>query len=56
VARKIAANLPTLGASRFDLKFGMPGMSQGSLMKSIELYGAGVVPRVRELPGAAKVA
>ena len=55
VARKIAANLPMLGASRFDLKFGMPGMSQESLMRSIELYGTSVVPRVRELLAAARV-
>jgi probable LLM family oxidoreductase len=49
VAAKIAQNLPILGASRFDLKFGMPHMSQGSAMKTIELYGTNVVPRVREL-------
>ena len=49
VAKKIAQNLPILGASRFDLKHGMPGMSQESLLRSIELYGTSVVPRVREL-------
>ena len=49
VAQKIAQNLPILGASRFDLKHGMPGMSQGSLLRSIELFGTRVVPRVREL-------
>ena len=49
VGGKIAANLPMLGASRFDLKVGMPGMSQESLMRSIELFGTSVVPRVREL-------
>lgn len=52
VATKIATNLPMLGATRFDLKFGMPGMSQASLLKNIELYGTGVVPQVRELLGA----
>jgi alkanesulfonate monooxygenase SsuD/methylene tetrahydromethanopterin reductase-like flavin-dependent oxidoreductase (luciferase family) len=27
VARKIATNLRTLGATRFDLKYGMPGLT-----------------------------
>jgi probable LLM family oxidoreductase len=49
VARKIATLLQMLGASRFDMKFGMPGMTQASLLKSIELYGTEVVPRVREV-------
>jgi hypothetical protein len=49
VARKIAQNLPILGANRFDLKHGMPGMSQGSLLESIERFGTEVVPRAREL-------
>jgi alkanesulfonate monooxygenase SsuD/methylene tetrahydromethanopterin reductase-like flavin-dependent oxidoreductase (luciferase family) len=49
VARKIAANLPALGATRFDLKYGMGGLSHRALMRTIELYGTQVVPRVREL-------
>jgi probable LLM family oxidoreductase len=49
VAQKIAANLAALGANRFDLKFGMPGLLQEALMKNIELYGAEVIPRVRAL-------
>jgi hypothetical protein len=49
VARKIAEYLPVLRATRFDMKFGMPGMTQASLLKSIELYGTMVIPRVREL-------
>ena len=49
VARKIAANLPALHATRFDLKYGMGGLSHEALMKAIELYGTQVVPRVREL-------
>jgi probable LLM family oxidoreductase len=49
VARKIAANLPMLGATRFDLKYGMGGLSQRALMTNIELYGTQVIPRVREL-------
>jgi alkanesulfonate monooxygenase SsuD/methylene tetrahydromethanopterin reductase-like flavin-dependent oxidoreductase (luciferase family) len=49
VAQKIATNLPALGASRFDLKYGMGGLSHEALMSTIELYGTQVVPRVREL-------
>jgi probable LLM family oxidoreductase len=49
VARKIAANLTTLGATRFDLKYGIGGLSHRALMANIELYGTEVIPRVREL-------
>ncbi|HET6310406.1 MAG TPA: LLM class flavin-dependent oxidoreductase [Candidatus Nitrosotalea sp.] len=49
VARKIATNLPALGATRFDLKYGMGGLSHETLMTNIELYGTQVIPRVREL-------
>jgi probable LLM family oxidoreductase len=49
VARKIIANLVTLEATRFDLKFGIPGLSQQAVMSTIELYGSQVIPRVREL-------
>ncbi|MEW2491268.1 LLM class flavin-dependent oxidoreductase [Streptomyces sp. NPDC048411] len=49
VARKIAANLPQLDATRFNLKFAMPQMPQREIMEAIELYGTKVVPRVREL-------
>jgi probable LLM family oxidoreductase len=49
VAHKIAANLTTLGANRFDLKYGMGGLSHQALMTNIELYGTQVIPRVREL-------
>jgi alkanesulfonate monooxygenase SsuD/methylene tetrahydromethanopterin reductase-like flavin-dependent oxidoreductase (luciferase family) len=51
VADKIAANLRALGASRFDLKYGLPGLTHGQLLTAIELYGQRVVPRVRELLG-----
>jgi hypothetical protein len=51
VAKKIAANLNVLGASRFDLKFGMPGLTHRAIMNNVELYGTRVVPRVRELLG-----
>ena len=49
VAAKIAANLPVVGATRFDLKYGIPGMTDESLLTAIRLYGEEVVPRVREL-------
>jgi probable LLM family oxidoreductase len=49
VAQKIAANLKVLGANRFDLKYGMGGLSHEALMTNIELYGTQVIPRVREL-------
>jgi probable LLM family oxidoreductase len=52
VAQKIAANLPLLGATRFDLKYGMGGLSHDALMTNIELYGTQVMPRVRELLGS----
>jgi probable LLM family oxidoreductase len=51
VAHKIAANLPVLGATRFDLKIGMPGLTQQAILTAIELYGTQVVPRVRALLG-----
>jgi probable LLM family oxidoreductase len=49
VAQKIAANLTALGATRFDLKYGMGGLSHEALVRNIELYGTQVVPRVRDL-------
>jgi probable LLM family oxidoreductase len=49
VAQKIANTLTALGANRFDLKYGMGGLSHRALMTNIELYGTQVIPRVREL-------
>ncbi|MEA2219353.1 MAG: hypothetical protein QOJ35_1979 [Solirubrobacteraceae bacterium] len=49
VARKIASTLTVTAASRFDLKYGMGGLSHEALMTAIELYGTRVVSRVREL-------
>jgi hypothetical protein len=42
-------NLRALGATRFDLKYGMPGLTHEQLMTNIDLYGHQVIPRVREL-------
>jgi len=49
VAQKIATNMRVLGAERFDLKYGMPGLTHDQLMTNVELYGREVIPRVREL-------
>jgi Coenzyme F420-dependent N5,N10-methylene tetrahydromethanopterin reductase and related flavin-dependent oxidoreductases len=45
---KIAANVRALGATRFDLKYGLPGLTHDQLMTTIELYGQQVIPRVRD--------
>jgi probable LLM family oxidoreductase len=55
VAQKIATNLSALGANRFDLKYGMGGLSHEALMTNIELYGSQVIPQVRELLSPASV-
>jgi probable LLM family oxidoreductase len=49
VAQKIARNLPALGATRFDLKYGLVGLPHDAVMSNIERYGTEVVPRVRAL-------
>jgi probable LLM family oxidoreductase len=49
VAQKIVQNLTVLGANRFELKYGMVGLTNQDLMTNIELYGTQVIPRVREL-------
>jgi probable LLM family oxidoreductase len=51
VAQKIAVNLRALDATRFDLKYGMPGLTHDQLVTNIDLYGGKVIPRVRELLG-----
>lgn len=53
VARKIAATLRTLGATRFDLKYGMNGLPHETLMTNIELFGTQVAPLVREMAASA---
>jgi alkanesulfonate monooxygenase SsuD/methylene tetrahydromethanopterin reductase-like flavin-dependent oxidoreductase (luciferase family) len=49
VARKIAATARTLGASRFDLKYSAGTLPHETMLRSIELYGREVIPRVRQL-------
>ena len=48
VAAKIVDTVRTLGLSRFDLKYSNGSLPHGTLMKSIELYGSEVAPRVRK--------
>jgi probable LLM family oxidoreductase len=52
VAAKIATNMTTVGANRFDLKYAMGGLADDALLTNIRLYGTEVVPQVRELLGA----
>jgi probable LLM family oxidoreductase len=49
VARKIATTAGTLGLTRFDTKYSAGTLAHEKLMRSIELYGREVSPRVREL-------
>ncbi len=51
VATKIVANMTTVGANRFDLKYAMGGLADDALLTNIRLYGNEVVPQVRELLG-----
>lgn len=49
VAQKIAQTMPKVGVERFDLVYGAGGQLQQERMKTIELYGKVVIPRVKEL-------
>jgi probable LLM family oxidoreductase len=49
VARKIAGTVRSLGIQRFDMKYSSGPMSHERLMRSIELYGKAVIPRVQAL-------
>ena len=49
VAQKIAATARALGLARFDLKYSSGPLPHDRMLKSIELYGRQVIPRVREL-------
>ena len=49
VARRIAATAKALGIARFDLKYSAGTLSHEKLMRSVELYGAKVIPLVRDL-------
>ena len=47
VAAKITTTIRTLGVSRFDMKYSSGTLPHAAMMKSIQLYGAEVIPRVR---------
>jgi alkanesulfonate monooxygenase SsuD/methylene tetrahydromethanopterin reductase-like flavin-dependent oxidoreductase (luciferase family) len=49
VAQRIAAAAKTLSLSRFDLKYSNGALPHDKLMRSIELIGTRVMPRVHEL-------
>ena len=49
MARKIAATASALGLSRFDMKYSHGELPHSAMMRSIELYGTEVIPKVREL-------
>ena len=49
VARKIAATVRALGTSRFGLKYSAGTLGHALLLRSIEIYGREVIPRVRRL-------
>ena len=51
VAQKIAATVRALGLQRFSLKYSAGTTPHEDLMRSVELYGTQVIPRVRELLG-----
>jgi alkanesulfonate monooxygenase SsuD/methylene tetrahydromethanopterin reductase-like flavin-dependent oxidoreductase (luciferase family) len=53
VAAKIARTARLLTLSRFNLKYGNGTLPHDKLLRSIELFGTKVAPRVRELVGAA---
>lgn len=49
VAKKIAAALRAVGASRFDLVYGFGPVPADDRLKAVRLYGEKVIPRVKEL-------
>jgi alkanesulfonate monooxygenase SsuD/methylene tetrahydromethanopterin reductase-like flavin-dependent oxidoreductase (luciferase family) len=49
VARKIAATVRALGANRFDMKYSAGILPHEAMLRTMELYGREVIPRVRDL-------
>ena len=49
VAKKIAKAMKALDVTRFDMVYGQGPQKASARLKSIELYGKKVIPRVREL-------
>ncbi|PJJ71965.1 putative LLM family oxidoreductase [Diaminobutyricimonas aerilata] len=48
VAAKIIRTVRALGVARFDLKYSVGTLAHDKLLRTIELYGTEVAPRVRE--------
>jgi hypothetical protein len=53
VATKISGTVEKLGLSRFDLKYSSGTLSHDKMMKSIELIGNKVAPRVKDAHASA---
>lgn len=51
VARKIAATVKALDASRFEMKYSAGPLPHEKMMRSIQLYGEKVAPLVRDMTG-----
>lgn len=49
VAQKLARVIKEMGIGRFDLIYSMGGQYRSHRLKTIQLYGEVVIPRVREL-------
>ncbi len=49
VAKKIANTVSGLGVTRFDMKYSSGTLAHEKLLRSIELYGREVIPRVRAI-------
>jgi probable LLM family oxidoreductase len=49
VAQKIVQTVRALEVNRFDMKYSAGTLAHEKMMRSIELYGRSVIPRVREL-------
>lgn len=47
VAKKIASTVSSLGVTRFDMKYSSGTLAHEKLLRSIELYGREVIPRVK---------
>ena len=56
VARKIADTARDLGVSRFDFKYSAGTLGHAAMLRSLELYGTEVIPRVRALLAEAPAA
>jgi alkanesulfonate monooxygenase SsuD/methylene tetrahydromethanopterin reductase-like flavin-dependent oxidoreductase (luciferase family) len=49
VARRIAATVKDLGATRFDMKYSAGTLPHDKMMRCIELFGSKVIPLARDM-------